>query len=190
MNKNSNVNNKNPNIYKNLLENIPKLKSLNLQSSVLKNNGFIPIEYTKYGMNQMIPLSWSNINNPNIDSYALICVDLHPIANQWVHLYIPKIVLSKSSFNYKNLNPNFKTLNAPESIIGMNSFEERGYGGPRPPKGTGKHKYVFYLFALNNKIIIKQNEENECKNVTQFVNMVGSKNIIGYTTLSGYYESN
>ncbi len=184
MNKNSNVNNKNPNIYKNVLQSISNLDSLNFHSTVLQNNGYIPIEYTTYGSNKMIPLNWSNINDPNVGSYALICVDLHPIAKQWVHLYIPKIVLSKSLFN----NENIQKLNASESIIGMNSFKERGYGGPHPPKGTGKHKYVFYLFALNNNVNISENEKNECKNVIQFINMVKSENIIGYSTLTGYYE--
>ncbi len=186
MNKNSNVNNKNPNIYKNILSNIKKLDSLHFQSNDLQNNGYIPIEYTKYGINKMIPLSWSHINDPNIDSYALICVDLNTNAKEWVHLYIPKIVLSKSSFN----NQNIQKLNSSESIIGMNSFEERGYGGPRPPKGRGKHKYVFYLFALNNKasLQINENEKYECKNVAQFINMVKSENIIGYSTICGYYE--
>ncbi len=178
------MNNQNPNIYKNILENIPKLTSLHLRSKVLQNNGFIPLEYTKYGGNVMFPLNWSHINDPNIASYALICVDLHKVANQWVHLYIPKIGILKSSFNHQNL----QKLNVSESIIGMNSFKERGYGGPRPPKGSGKHKYVFYLFALNNKVNISENEKYECKNVAQFINMVKNENIIGYTTLSGFYE--
>jgi phosphatidylethanolamine-binding protein (PEBP) family uncharacterized protein len=182
------MNNQNPNIYKSILTTIPKLNSLNLQSSVLENNGFIPLEYTKYGTNKMLPLNWFHINHPNIALYALICVDLHHVANQWVHLYIPKIAISKSSLNHKNL----QTLNVSETIIGMNSFKERGYGGPCPPKGSGKHKYVFYLFALNNNasLEINENEKYECKNVAQFISMVGSENIIGYSTLSGYYESN
>ena len=181
-----NKNNKNPNIYKNILQSIPKLDSLNLQSNNLQNNGFIKDEYSKNGGNKMIPLSWFHINNPNIASYALICVDLNTIAQEWVHLYIPKISISKSSFN----NTNLKKLNASESIIGMNRFGTRGYTGPQPPSGSGKHKYVFYLFALNNKatLQINENEKYECKNVAQFINMVGSENIIGYTTLSGNYE--
>ncbi len=178
--------NKNPNIYKNVLLNIKKLNNLNLHSSVLQNNGTIPDIHSKNRGNVMIPLSWSNINDPNIASYALICVDLNTIAKQWVHLYIPKIVLSKNSIS----NNNVKKLNASESIIGMNMFGTRGYGGPQPPKDSGVHKYVFYLFALNNNAIlqINENEKYECKNVAQFISMVGNENIIGYTTLSGYYE--
>lgn len=177
----SNVN-KNPNIYRNILSSIPT--TIHLSSPILQNNGNIPIEYTKYGANKMIPLMWSIENKNNtlqIGSYALICVDLNVVANQWVHLYIPKIAIQKSSFNKSNLSSS-------QSIIGKNSFGTRGYGGPQPPKGSGVHKYVFYLFALDKSVNIDSSEENECKNVTQFINMVEEKHILLYTTLTGFYE--
>ena len=31
-------------------------------------------------------------------------------------------------------------------------------------------------------------EENESKNVTQFINMIGKTHILSYATLSGFYE--
>ena len=175
------MNNKNPNI----LSSIPTTPKLYLTSSVLKNNGTIPFEYTKYASNIMIPLKWTIENKANtsqIGSYALICIDLHKIANQWVHLYIPKIAIEKESFNNRNL------LSSSQSIIGINSFGERGYGGPRPPEGSGKHKYVFYLFALDKSVNIDSSEKDKCKNVVQFINMVGKEHILSYATLSGFYE--
>ncbi len=129
---------------------------LYLTSSVLKNNDTISIEYTKYGANKMIPLEWSiEGNTSKIGSYALICIDID--ANNFVHLYIPKIAIQKSSFNNTNL------ASASQSIIGKNYFRERGYGGPQPPEGTGKHKYIFYLFALDKNVSVLRSEENECK---------------------------
>ncbi len=177
--------NNNPNIYKPLLQNISKLNNLNLRTSIsLTQNELKPYIGTK-----MIPLFWDNIYEEynDLGFYALICVDLHKVANQWVHLYIPKIAFNKNSFNNKNL----LNLNVEETIIGKNTFGNRGYNGPQPPKGSGNHKYVFYLFALkkdaNSKISI--NEREECKNVAQFIEMVGSTNIIGYTDLSFFYEN-
>ena len=162
-------------------KNIKTFPKLHLSSPILQNNGNIPIEYTKYGTNKMIPLNWyCEGNTSKIGSYALICIDVN--ANNFVHLYIPKIAIQKSSFNNTNL------VSSSQSIIGKNSFRERGYGGPQPPEGTGKHKYVFYLFALDKNVNVQRSEENECKNVTQFINMVGKKDILSYTTLSGFYE--
>ncbi len=160
---------------------ISKTIKIDLSTNILENNGRIPIEYTRKGGNKMIPLNWNTKGNTSkIGSYALICVDIS--ANQWVHLYIPKIGIEKSTFNNTNL------ASSSQSIIGKNSFGDRGYGGPQPPKGSGKHEYVFYLFALDKSVDILPSEENECKNVTQFINMVGKTHILSYTTLSGFYE--
>ncbi len=170
-----------------ILASIPTTLKINLISPDLENNGKINKINTKEGGNVMIRLNWyceTGCNNSEIGSYALICIDLHPKAKQWVHLYIPKIAIEKSSF----INNNVKKLNSNESIIGMNSFNERGYGGPQPPKGTGEHKYVFYLFALDKNVNVSRSEENESKNIDQFINMVGKTHILSYATLSGFYE--
>lgn len=178
-------NNQNVKKINNILVSIPTTPKLHLSSIVLKNNSIIPNVHTKQNGNVMIPLSWySEAQINNIGSYALICVDLHPNAKEWVHLYIPKIAIEKSAF----INNNVKKLNNNESIIGKNSFGERGYGGPQPPKGSGKHKYVFYLFALDKSVDIDSSEKDKCKNVVQFINMVGKENIITYASLIGFYE--
>ena len=31
----------------------------------------------------------------------------------------------------------------------QNSYGKPGYGGPRPPEGTGKHPYVVTVYALD-----------------------------------------
>ncbi|WP_433207786.1 YbhB/YbcL family Raf kinase inhibitor-like protein [Nocardia sp. CA-107356] len=33
--------------------------------------------------------------------------------------------------------------------IGVGAFKRRGYAGPRPIPGHGRHRYVFQLFALD-----------------------------------------
>ncbi|MGE5405249.1 MAG: YbhB/YbcL family Raf kinase inhibitor-like protein, partial [Candidatus Saccharibacteria bacterium] len=58
-----------------------------------------------------------------------------------------------------NIPPNAKGI--PEGASGtgkmpigtlelMNSFGEKGYGGPGPPPGSGVHKYKIILVALNS----------------------------------------
>jgi Raf kinase inhibitor-like YbhB/YbcL family protein len=38
-----------------------------------------------------------------------------------------------------------------EGIEGVNSFRNRGYGGPCPPRGSSHH-YFFKLYAVDRKI--------------------------------------
>jgi phosphatidylethanolamine-binding protein (PEBP) family uncharacterized protein len=38
----------------------------------------------------------------------------------------------------------------PEGSLELtNSFGEQGYGGPKPPRGSGPHQYVVTLYALS-----------------------------------------
>ncbi len=118
------------------------------------------------GGNKMIQLKWDPV--PGADAYALICVDDHPVAKKWVHLYIPHLALTGAKRGSINLDPK-------ESIIGKNSFGSYGYGGPCPPVGSGLHRYVFHLFALNRRVASDADRET-CRNVESFLERFGRKN--------------
>ncbi len=162
-----------------------------ITSPEISNNNFtkeIDIKHTKStingikGENMMIPLSWNHLENAT--SYALICIDLHTIAKGWVHLYIPYIhVTPKDKFNQSNILSS-------QSIIGKNSFGEYGYGGPQPPNGSGKHQYVFYLFALKD-LHVDPSEKEKCRNVEDFITNVvkDEKKIIGRGTFTFYFSN-
>ena len=170
------MNNSYHNIINNKIKNIPS--NITLSSTVLTNNSEFPKNYTCDGENIMIPLSWTTLSN--VSSYALICVDTHPIANRWVHLYIP-ILIPNNKNNSKINYPNVTT-----SLVATNSFGKRGYDGPCPPENSGIHNYIFYIFGLNG--IVKENEDS-CKDVIQFLEMCEKQNIqiIGYGILQGTY---
>ena len=78
-------------------------------------------------------------------SFALACVDPHPVARNWIHWLVV------------NVPPD--TLQLAESASGSampsgateltNSFGQPGYGGPQPPPGSGPHPYVVTLYALD-----------------------------------------
>ncbi len=129
------------------------------------------------GENEMIHLAWDP--TPDTGSYALICIDLHPVANGWIHLYAPYL-----SIDRQNLN-----LDSTSSIVGLNSFGKRGYGGPCPPLGSGVHRYVFYLFALSRNITREkmEGEKEKCRGIEEFVQWVGRDNILAYGTFDAYY---
>jgi len=116
-------------------------------SSAFKDGGKIPIQYVMPGAggkNVSLPLSWKNIP-PGTKSFALSIVDIHPVAQNWVHwlvINIPKEVTS--------LEEGASRKRMPQGSVELrNSFGDVGYGGPQPPRGTGDHSYVVTLYALN-----------------------------------------
>jgi phosphatidylethanolamine-binding protein (PEBP) family uncharacterized protein len=132
------------------------------------------------GSNKMISLQWDPVEGST--GYALICVDHHPVAQGWVHLYAPYLTVSD-----KILNRNLK-LDSNTSIIGKNSFGTPGWGGPCPPIASGIHRYVFYLFALKElDRAAMEGESEECRDVIGFLEKYGG-NAVAYGTFEAYYS--
>jgi Raf kinase inhibitor-like YbhB/YbcL family protein len=50
--------------------------------------------------------------------------------------------------------------NSRPGIHGINSFGEKGYKGPCPPRGQ-KHRYFIRIFALDNKLELHENATRE-----------------------------
>ena len=120
---------------------------MEISSAAFKDGDKIPIQYVMPGAggkNTSVPLSWKN-GPPGTKSFALLMVDPHPVAQNWVHwlaINIPPNVTSlEEGVSGKKMPPG--------SIELKNSFGDVGYGGPQPPKGTGDHPYVFTLYALS-----------------------------------------
>ncbi len=122
-------------------------KNMKISSPVFKDGGKIPIEHVMPGAggkNVSVPLAWTNAP-AGARSFALSMVDLHPVARNWVHWLVIGIPANTTSLGEgasgKKMPPGCTEL--------KNSFGDRGYGGPEPPKGTGDHPYVFTLYALS-----------------------------------------
>jgi hypothetical protein len=119
-----------------------------LESSSFKNGAAIPVKYAfdgvKGGGNASPALSWRNPPK-GTKSFVLSCVDKHPDARNWVHWLVFDIHSSCRSL------PEDASLDKmPKgSVEFINSFRAYGWGGPMPPPGSGPHKYVFTLYALD-----------------------------------------
>lgn len=120
--------------------------AMEISTSGFKDGGKIPIQYVMLGAggkNISIPLSWKNVP-PGTKSFALSMVDIHPVAQNWVHWLVINIP-SGESF----LEEGASRKKMPEGSMELrNSFGDMGYGGPQPPRGTGDHSYVITLYAL------------------------------------------
>jgi len=78
-------------------------------------------------------------------SYALMCIDTHPVARRWCHWMVVNIPAETAK-----LPQGASGKAMPKGCVELeNSFGWVGWGGPQPPRGTGVHRYVFTLYALD-----------------------------------------
>jgi Raf kinase inhibitor-like YbhB/YbcL family protein len=152
-------------------------------TSVYQNGGDIPSKYAYFGVpgaeNTSLPLKW--IGAPaDTKSFAILFYDLHPVAKEWVHWAIINIPSSADNIDEGASN----TQSMPKGSIELtNSYGEKGYGGPCPPKGSGKHEYKFIIYALNTDKIDLSGKMSAKK----FQDALKDK-ILGTAELSGYFE--
>jgi len=122
---------------------------MEISSSAFKDGDKIPIQYVMPGAggkNISVPLSWKNVP-AGTKSFALLMVDPHPVAQNWVHWLVVNIPVNTAAIEEGASRKRMP----PGSVELQNSFGDIGYGGPQPPRGTGDHPYVFTLYALNTE---------------------------------------
>jgi Raf kinase inhibitor-like YbhB/YbcL family protein len=118
--------------------------AMTLTSPDIKNGGAIPSAnvHSKCGGQNVSPqLVWSGAP-ATTQSFVVTVIDLDVKPDQFSHWIIV------------DLPPNTGTL--PRGAAGLplpakavaNNFGETAYGGPCPPKGSGKHRYQFTIWAL------------------------------------------
>jgi Raf kinase inhibitor-like YbhB/YbcL family protein len=117
--------------------------AIRLTSSAFSEGGPLPRRYTADGSDVSPPLAWDD-PPPGTRSLALICDDPDaPRAQPWVHWVLYRIP------------PQVRSLAEGDSgggVAGRNDFGRLGYGGPAPPRGHGRHRYFFKLYALDTDI--------------------------------------
>lgn len=96
------------------------------------------------GRNVSVPLAWSGAPE-GTRSFALECVDLHPIARSWVHWLVVDLPADTTGLA-AGASPDAMPAGSRELT---NSYGATGWGGPQPPPGTGAHEYRFVLYALD-----------------------------------------
>ena len=122
---------------------------LTLISGSYRDGGVIPVKYAHRsvagGKNISPAFSWQD-PPPGTLSFALSIVDPHPVANNWVHWFIIDIPFQERSLG-EGASGTGRLPAAAKELL--NSYNEMGYGGPAPPKGSGSHPYVATLYALD-----------------------------------------
>lgn len=119
---------------------MPTTRTITVTSDAFGANGTIPLEHTADGDNIAPPLAWSNVP-PGTRSIAILVEDPDAPRRIFVHWVVVGIP------------PDVTELPAggelPEGAVhGTNDYGNQGWDGPNPP--SGRHRYVFRVFALDN----------------------------------------
>ncbi|MCS7238887.1 MAG: YbhB/YbcL family Raf kinase inhibitor-like protein [Thermoguttaceae bacterium] len=130
--------------------------TMKLESPAFAHQSPIPKDHTEDGKDISPPLRWSNPPEATRE-FALICDDpdapspRRPAPQPWVHWVIYGIPA-----NVRELPagiPQKEKLDSPAGARqGKNSWGTIGYRGPAPPRGSGTHRYVFTLYALDQPV--------------------------------------
>jgi Raf kinase inhibitor-like YbhB/YbcL family protein len=128
---------------------------MQLTSTAFDNGGVIDKRYTADGEDTSPPLAWSSAPAAT-KSFALICDDpdapspRNPAPEPWVHWVIYNIPAEAATLP-AGIPRESQPQAVPGARQGINSWpsDNLGYRGPAPPPGSGKHRYVFQLYALD-----------------------------------------
>jgi Raf kinase inhibitor-like YbhB/YbcL family protein len=154
--------------------------SFKLQSSAFNNNQRLDVKYCYNGVtggqNISLPFSW--VQPPeDTQSFALIIYD--PDGGNWIHWAVFNIPASSNA-----IAENASGSSMPSGSVELdNEFGTSGYGGPEPPAGSGTHRYIATLYALNTSTV----------NINGFKNYTGLKavlqgKIIDTASITGTYS--
>lgn len=152
-------------------------------TDAFSTGGTIPVKYglteVPNGKNISLPLEWEGVP-VGTKSLAVFMYDLHPIANNWVHWAVINIPVTSTGL----VEGASGTSSMPADCIELiNDFGSRGYGGPCPPSGTGKHEYKILVYALNSESINLSGSTS----LNQFRSAISGK-VLAQSEISGYFE--
>ena len=125
--------------------------SLKLVSQAFSDGAPIPMQYTCKGQNINPPLNIIGVP-PQAKSLALIMHDPDAVSGDFVHWLMWDIPTSTETVAANSVPPG--------AIQGTNSANKSQYIGPCPPAGTGTHRYMFELYALDRPLTNLNMETN------------------------------
>lgn len=148
--------------------------SLKLTSQAFGDNAQIPVQYTCRDQNINPPLSISGVAD-KVKSLALIMHDPDAVGGDFVHWLMWDIFTSTKTIDANNVPAG--------AIQGQNSSGKSEYMGPCPPAGTGVHRYIFELYALDTTLGLQDGSNRaELEKVMQ-------GHILAQHTLTGLFSA-
>jgi len=116
----------------------PEAEEFTLTSPAFDDGSIIPPRYTCESNDISPPLEW--ISAPGgTRSFALTCIDIDSRTGTWIHWV---------AWDLPGISTSLGEAQEPP-VDGRNQWRRSGYGGPCPGRGSGFHRYVFTLHALD-----------------------------------------
>ena len=156
---------------------------IELTSTAFEPGGPIPAKHTEDGEDASPPLAWSGVPE-GTKELALICDDpdapspKRPAPDPWVHWVIYKIPAEATGLS-EGIPDLARLDDPPGAIQGKNSWSTTGYRGPAPPRGSGTHRYVFTLYALDEELQIGPEAEKQALITAMSGHVTGKGQVIG-----------
>ncbi|MBO9596924.1 MAG: YbhB/YbcL family Raf kinase inhibitor-like protein [Cohnella sp.] len=152
-------------------------EAFTVTTDAFMNDEQIPEKYTS--ADYSFPLAWEN-EPKGTKSFAIMIVDLHPVANHWVHwavMNVPADVhrIPEGASRTDKLPEGSKEL--------LNSSAASGFDPPAPPIGSGKHEYKTVVYALDVTTL-----ESPAHLPYEKFHELLSGYVLGTAEISGYYE--
>jgi len=116
---------------------------LDIISPVFRDGAAIPRQYSCKGQNVNPPLNIFNVPD-KAQGLVLIMHDPDGVSGDFLHWLIWDMPPGTES-----IAVNHVPIGA---IQGRNGGGQNNYTGPCPPKGTGTHRYLFDLYALDTSV--------------------------------------
>lgn len=150
------------------------MENLILKSSAFKDGKEIPSKYTCDGENVNPFLEIRNVPS-GAQSLVLVIDDPDATGGEtWDHWVV---------FNIDPTTQYIEEDTIPHSSTqGGNSWGSARYGGPCPPEGSGVHRYMFKLYALD--IVLDLPRGTEKKEIEEAMR----DHVMAETTLTGLYK--
>lgn len=152
------------------------LTSKTIKEGALLQNEQVYNGYGCSGKNISPDLEWAN-TPAWTKSFAIVMHDPDaPVAGGWYHWIVTNIPANKRSYR-KGADIGYP------AVLSKTSFGKPGYGGPCPPVGHGKHRYIITVYALNVETI------NSTSNSTpdQIMALINA-HLQGKASIMGYYR--
>jgi Raf kinase inhibitor-like YbhB/YbcL family protein len=131
--------------------------TLELLSDAVGIDGALDLRHSAYGNNLSPPLRWTPVAGAG--AYAIIVEDPDaPQEKPFVHWMIWNIPGQLDAL--PEGVPNGAHPESPQNVVqAKNDNGAYGYFGPRPPPGTGLHRYHFQIFALDGPLTLKSDAD-------------------------------
>ncbi len=122
---------------------------IQLTSPAFAQGGPIPTAYTEDGAKLSPPLCWIGVP-PEAEGLVLLIEDQDsPTPRPLVHAILAGLEPRDGELAEGALPSPDHEAEGADHGLGRNSFMQRAYLPPDPPRGHGPHRYAFQIFALD-----------------------------------------